>query len=369
MGVYRFIPIILVLTLTFGAGIAPAWSGTHAVSNLTKCLSHILTEFIPTAQLRELPTNSGFDSIRGAFEDLTRVKSLVEIPQIDAKRLINSEDWSKAILANPKEPWLYYGRDTLTDWLSGLRYVNANADNLPLSSNLIKRIHQITSKHLTFHGFEGRRIRLLYDQGKISKDKFNELLRQAFKENKAVSEFDHNKLRGQYRSSQIDQISHNGSSFDAKGSRYFTKRELEAIRQNAYMKVDESSVVKIGPDAYEARAYYHDVKHVDKAVEIVLAVAQKKIEDATSLETQVRAIIQMERDLISIHPFLDGNGRTVRLIGDLMYQRLRLPPPLRPNEADLVMSMDEAYEYTRKNMIDYINERYLNQYQNERSNL
>jgi hypothetical protein len=42
----------------------------------------------------------------------------------------------------------------------------------------------------------------------------------------------------------------------------------------------------------------------------------------------VRIVARMEQWLIGIHPFKDGNGRTIRLLGDLLLTSLGLPTPV-----------------------------------------
>jgi hypothetical protein len=303
----------------------------------------------------QLPAHAELSRLQAAYRELQSSSQLHDRPKIDSQRLINEDDWERARATHPEKPWLHYGRSTMSDWLRGLRFVGQNANDMPLSTELLKKIHSITAAQLPFHGYEGRRIRQLYDQGEISKERFQELLHQAYKENKSVSGTDHRQLVGTFRSSSIDEIEHNGSSFDELGRRYFSSKELAAIRSNPYMRVDESSVKTLGAGKFEARAFYHPVANVEGSVEQVLRQTQSEIDGALTLEQQVKSIIKMQRDLISIHPFLDGNGRSIRLLGDLMYQRIGLPPPLHPNESDLVMGVDEAYEFTRRSMVDYLN--------------
>ncbi|MEO5666868.1 MAG: Fic family protein [Bdellovibrionota bacterium] len=350
-----FAYLALFWTLSFGISTSKAFGATtHASSkNCISVYSSLSTQTLNAA----LPENAAIEEVHEAYDRLNSSRGLSDVPRVDAQRLINSEDWEKAVLDNPDKPWLKYGRSTILDWLRGLRFIKKNAGNLEISSQLLRSLHVIVAKNLRFHGFEGRRIRQLYDQGIITKMQFQDQLRQVYKENKSLSGVDHRELAGRFRFSKIDEIVHNGSSLDAQGGRYFSEQELNAIRANPYMRVDESTVKKIGDDAYQAHSNYLPVKDVDQAVEKVLAETTVKLKKAASTEMQVRAVIEMQKNLISIHPFLDGNGRTIRLMGDLVYQRLGLPPPLRPNESDLVMSLDQAYDYTRRGMIDYVNER------------
>ena len=53
-----------------------------------------------------------------------------------------------------------------------------------------------------------------------------------------------------------------------------------------------------------------------------------------------------EKKLISIHPFVDGNGRTIRLMRDLIYTQFNLPPPYLVSENELFMTESELIEST-----------------------
>jgi hypothetical protein len=64
----------------------------------------------------------------------------------------------------------------------------------------------------------------------------------------------------------------------------------------------------------------------------------------------------MNRRMLAAHPFQDGNGRSIRLLGDLVFQRYGLPPPLYPNERDLEMADAEAVQFILRGMRDYITE-------------
>jgi hypothetical protein len=301
-----------------------------------------------------LSPNASFEEIRGAYRDLLRKRTTLAAPSIDARRFINEDDWQRA--AGLTKPWTYYGRDSMKDWLDALRFVQQNAAGLPVSLDLLQKLHRISARRLPFHGFEGRRIRKLFDEGKITREEFKRRLDRAYQKNEEVSGVSHESLRGVMRTEQIDQIWHSGSSLSPEIGRYFTDSELAAIRSNPYMRVDEANMKQIAPGKWEGRAYYQDVDLVKDSVEKVLNRTVADLASAMSDETSLTIIIQMEKDLMSIHPFLDGNGRTIRLLGDLLRQREGLPPPLYPNESDLTMTSTEALAFHRRAMIDYLNE-------------
>ena len=273
---------------------------------------------------------------------------------IEPQRLINQNDWKFARSKTKDDPWKIYGDKVIDNWFKGLKFIRSLPPRQKINSDLLKKIHKITTDGLSFHGFEGRRIRLRYDNGEISKEEMSKLLKRAFEKNEEIAGVPHSGLSGVYRSHPIDQIVHGGSSFSRDGSRYFTALELKKVRENKYMTVDEKSVKKIEEGKYTGTAYYHDVAKIDAAVDKILETAEKKLQKTRDLREIVRTIIVMKKDLISVHPFLDGNGRSIRLLGDYLLTRYNLPPPLYPNEADLTMSLDEATDFYLKGMKDYL---------------
>ncbi|MCY4643713.1 MAG: Fic family protein [Bacteriovoracales bacterium] len=301
------------------------------------------------------------------FEDLSRLYGqmgeailLKKSKNIESRNLINEPDWKKASLKLKLNAWSYYGETTFNDWFDGLKFIHSLPKNQKVNGPLLREIHRISSRNLKFHGFEGRRIRERFRTGKISQDEFKRLLDKAFKKNEEVAGIPHSSLIGRYRSDLIDQIEHRGSSFLENGSRYFTKYELDQIRKNKYMRVDEKTIKKVRGDIYQGSAYYLDVGKVGEAVENILQNTEKKLQAAKSLREVLETVIVMEKDLISVHPFLDGNGRSIRLLGDYLLMRKGLPPRLYPNENDLTMSLEEAVNFNLRGMRTYIE-----QYQRE----
>lgn len=337
--------MVLFLLLLYSALVTSVAEAAPCPQEFARIVSH--GELAPDASLTE---------IQAAYRKLESVRRRLGSPAIDGRRFINQSDWEKALAGDPRQPWKYYGKEVMRDWLSGLRFVQADANGAPLDLELLQKLHRITTQSLPFHGFEGRRIRQRLDRGEITRDEFRTLLVRAYEGNEEVSGVPHAKLRGKLRSEEADQIWHAGSSSQTGVGRVFTAEELTAMRGNAYLRVDEAKLKKVGPDAWDGRAYYTDVSQVEGATRAVLSRANAQLGRARSPDEALLVIIRLEKDLISIHPFLDGNGRTVRLAGDLLRRRNGLPPPLYPNEADLTMSEADAFEFHRRAMIDYVNE-------------
>lgn len=309
------------------------------------------------SMLRELklPPTASFEEIRVAFEKLNKVLPDRSIT-VDARRLINEEDWNKAVASGNKTPWLAYGEKTIYDWEAASKFVNNLDPNKSVTVTLLKEIHLEATKSLPFHGFEGRRLRLKHEKGILDKERFKEGLALAYKQDRPVHGVPHEELRGVFRSSNYDNIVHTGSSFDKDGNRFFTKAEKDAMIDNPFIGATERTFTKVGDDLFKGKVIYLNPQKVALAVNEILLRTEMDLAKTKKLSEKVAVIQQMKKDLISVHPFLDGNGRTIRLMEDLVLRRYGLPPSLFPNESDILMSAAEAAEFTREHMIKYLNE-------------
>lgn len=322
------------------------------------CLKEKLSADSHFARAAFSEINSGTDikSLSRIYTHLREATNNKLIKNVEAKRLINQEDWKKASHQLKKDAWRAYGNKTMNDWFKGREYVLSLPKEQTIDSDLIKKIHKTVTQSHKFHGFEGRRLLQRLRRGEISHEEFNILKKRVFENNEEIAGTPHSSLRGVYRQDPVDQIIHRGSSFKSDGSRYFTKNELEELRKNKYITVDENSIKQIGKNAYTGTARYEDVAKVGEAVESILKASEKKLKGAKTSREIIETVVSMEKDLISVHPFLDGNGRTVRLLGDYILSRYNLPPSLYPNESDLTMSLSEAVEFRLKGMRDYLRE-------------
>ena len=327
-----------------------------AQANDLDCLKERLASesHFARAVLSEINTNTAVESLSNMYIHLRKVTDSKLIKNVEAQRLINPEDWKKASRQFKSDAWRTYGDQTINDWFKGREYVLNLPKKRKIDSSLLKTIHKIVSENHKFHGFEGRRIKQRYDKGEISKDQFKELLRRAYKDNEEVSGVAHSSLTGQFRKEKVDQVIHRGSHFAKDGSRYFTKRELEKLRKNKYITVDEKSIKTTGKDSYTGIARYEDVRKIEKTIDDILKNVEIKLKEANNLRQIVRIVVLMEKDLISVHPFLDGNGRSIRLLGDYVLSRYNLPPSLYPNESDLTMPLSEAVDSHIEGMRDYL---------------
>ncbi len=279
------------------------------------------------------------------------------LPGVDGQRLINEADWAraKATESFENEPWMIYSGKTIDDWLAAEKWVNSRPLDQLVDSDLLKEIHRRAMAHHFFTGAENRRI---LKQGREVGRTVEESLvmtRRVAQEEVSAMALDHAQFRGSFRTESVDQLPHRGSLTLADEGRRFTPIELQRVREHPYMSVDESSVkIESGGKLIRATARYLAPEHVEAAVAETLTVLQAELKQSQSPEDVIRATQRMVRKMVGIHPFQDGNGRTIRLLADSVYRKHGLPPPLYPNEWDLEMSDSEAVAYALKGMRDYI---------------
>ena len=312
--------------------------------------------FFARSTFTDINNTTTIDNLSDIYIHLNTATDSKLVKSIEAQRLINQGDWRMTRQSMSRSAHRAYGDSTIDDWFKGREYVLSLPKDQKIDSDLLKEIHKIVSKNHKFHGFEGRRIRQRFENGEISHAEFKALLNKAYKENEEVAGVPHSSLRGLYRHEAVDQVIHKGSRFAQDGSRYFTQAELNALRKNPYITLDESSIKKISENTYTGTARYAPPQDIPSAVDNILQTTESKLRQAKTQREVVEIVVTMSKDLISVHPFLDGNGRTVRLLGDYILRRHDLPPSLYPNEADLTMSLNEAVNFQVKGMKDWLRE-------------
>lgn len=84
-------------------------------------------------------------------------------------------------------------------------------------------------------------------------------------------------------------------------------------------------------------------KYISELVEFELNQFRKVLGDSTkSKEQLLEAIAKMHWKILSIHPFFNGNGRTVRLLTERALQEMGLPSPIWTHfEQDVYRSLEE----------------------------
>jgi len=302
------------------------------------------------------PISVDFAELGARYANIRRVVGPgVPLRAVDARRLISRRDWDAALGRVPCEPWNGYGADALATWMDAVRRVSSQPPTRPVSGAFLREIHRWAMSGHYFKGYERRRIQAALGRGQITRAEHDALLARVERgERVYFSGADHARLPGAFRSDPLDSFVHNGESFLPDGRRYMIRDELDRLRSNRLFSVDETSLVEIRPGRFLGAVHYPAVHRIEEEVRNVLERAERALQRPVPPAEVVRAVVETGRDLMSIHPFIDGNGRTIRLLADFMLNVRGLPPPLYPNELDVMMTLDEAFHFTLRGMVDYV---------------
>ncbi len=257
---------------------------------------------------------------------------------MEARRLVNTEDWLHAS-GNALE---VYGPKVYSNWSMAARYGSSVAKTAEIGPELLKTLHTIALQDHYFVGHEKRRVERDLAEGKISPEVAAERLSHVNLRDRVVySGVDQASLAGKFRSDPLDSFVHNGDQKSDQG-RWMAGPDLESFRKNPYLKVDEATIRERRPGQFTGDVHFVPPAEVEKAVSEIFAQLNLDLAASKTDRERVVAICRMRRDLMTVHPFLDGNGRAIRLLADLLYERYDLPPPIQFHERD--MNMDPVWD-------------------------
>lgn len=272
------------------------------------------------------------------------------VAEIDGQRFVNTDDWSD----DADKPWLFYGENDFSSWKSAAQWILDDADGIPLSEELYDMIERRAMQGHYYRGFETRRIISDGVAGRLEPQVQDKLLASiAAGEKIYYSGVDHASLVASYRQDSKDEFVHHGEGKFKNGERFLSKREIENARKNPLLLVDEDSIRHLGFGRYSGNIYYPRIKDLKRLVKEALAKYENANAAATSLADRVHAILDLRTELITIHRSLDGNGRVIRLLADLLFMRAGLPPPAFPLEGDIFGDREENFRQTIQDMKVY----------------
>ena len=213
----------------------------------------------------------------------------------------------------------------LTDWKKGLEYIFANSRSIGLNATELKKIHQISTEHVSFEKSK-KRSQLLSGE--------------------AIS----SKYSGHFRSSDSDYFISNGDHLDSSGQRYFKPNEIEGYLDNPFFFVQ--NVKKKSEQMFEADAHFVVPKEIEGIINMVLNEGQMAVTKSVSKRQYILNIFKLYKALISIHPFSDGNGRSIRLFIYSQLLKKNLPIEYFPTLSEYESSAARlAQEYVDGNQL------------------
>ena len=107
--------------------------------------------------------------------------------------------------------------------------------------------------------------------------------------------------------------------------------------------------------------YFPGYDKVQLLMKIFVADLQNNISGISTIEQQLQLSFSSHYNLVSIHPFYDGNGRTSRLLMNYIQQRFNLPLGIvyQEDKVDYINALNTSRE---KESIEPFNEFMLSQY-------
>ena len=277
--------------------------------------------------------------------------------QDDLRRLVNEQDWAQAQItpATSATPWLAYGRSTSQDWMNTAQWIADGADGRPIDLELLQEIHRRAMRNHYFVGAVNRRIIAEARALGLPEETFMPEVRRVIAEKTSPRFPDPSIFRGTLRSNAVDDLPHDGSLLLPGNQHRFSQEEYEAMLRNPYMYPDprHPPVFDAATRTVRARFRYVSPERVESSARAIFTQLNRSLNDATTTEDVILAVVRMNRQMLATHPFQDGNGRSIRLMSDLIFQRYGLPPPLYPNERDLEMTNSETVQFILRGMRDY----------------
>lgn len=218
-----------------------------------------------------------------AIKDEKKNNQDLRLIYLNEIRHSKSENFNKQLVndlkSQPKE---------LQDWRKGLEYIFANSRHLKYDLFDLKEIHKIVSDSMTF-----------------------EKSVQREKSLKNMTDSRLLKKSGMTRSTEADYFISNGDNIDSDGQRYFKPHELEGYLDNPFFFV--KILKKRTDNNIAADVHFVSPHEVELITQRVLAEAQVALIKSRTDRQYLLNVFKLYRALISIHPFSDANGRSVRL--------------------------------------------------------
>ncbi len=275
-------------------------------------------------------------------------------PELDGQRLILADGWRDEQLSGATRPWYAYTQGTFAAWLDGARYVRRNFKDFSFSPRTLQHIHSLVSRGMYYRGYERRRIEQAFLLGKMPENTYRELLKD-IDDRKEIyySQTDHTSLGGRFREDPLDNDITGGGILRTDG-RNLSPKELDNLRSLSSITI--TNIVSMDDGLLQIRIRYPKVSEIETLVSEALQKAQRTVESRASLDDKLVAIVQMETELIAIHPFLNGNGRAIRLYADGLLMRLGLPPPIHLTDNDFVLSLADRTAYVKSGMLLYLSQ-------------
>ncbi|MBI3892692.1 MAG: Fic family protein [Candidatus Wallbacteria bacterium] len=233
------------------------------------------------------------------------------------------------------------------DILETLDWIREKAGSMEAAPELVRDLHRRLNAHNPFLWHEARRLKDARSRHQLSLTGGLEVLYRL-----AAGKADVSAPLGEWRSPLFDQFPQDGFQRTRDGEWFFTERQYESLTSNPYFTLEAPPVRRFG--RVHARLWYPDAREIPRLVAEAFDAFKRRVAGPIPDPAYLRAVFQLRMCLISIHPFADGNGRTVQALTDVLLIRAGLPPPLNAICDEFEHSFEHSFRRFVGSMDDWL---------------
>lgn len=264
---------------------------------------------------------------------------------LNTRRLMTRSEYSELLATKRLDDFARESESV--NWRETWDWILHQTERRKIDVELLREIHARIMTGSLMKGYERRRVRQAYQNGTIDEPTALEALRKINLGEPFTSK-PQRPLGGVFRE-DLDLLIDRSEAPSPLPANF-----LQWASQNDFMRVDAETVRPLAPDKVGVDIYLADPKRIPELLDKVFRRFERANEEPLSNEDYVRVVTELEMNLLAIHPFMDGNGRSIRLLRDALLLRRGLPPPLSVTEDDFYKPLEMQWRERVREMQAYL---------------